>query len=82
MKKYIEFALCRVEGKPSWFFSPYASETNAAMAICRRCPVRLACFAEALASGAEFGVWGGVLLGSPAEETPVAAISRGATGAD
>ncbi|MCW2598615.1 MAG: transcription factor WhiB [Frankiales bacterium] len=33
---------------------------NRAKAVCMGCPVRTECLADALDSGAEFGVWGGM----------------------
>lgn len=36
------------------------AEQNRAKKICRGCPVRNACLAEALDNRVEFGVWGGM----------------------
>ena len=35
-------------------------EQRTAKQVCRGCPVALECLADALQSGAEFGVWGGL----------------------
>jgi WhiB family redox-sensing transcriptional regulator len=53
-----DFAACR--DKDTRLFFPRDEEAAAlARAICRRCPVRQACLAEALAEPALLGVWGG-----------------------
>ena len=44
------------------FFSEDIGDQRAAQSICMGCPVRLACLETALADGAEFGVWGGVIF--------------------
>jgi WhiB family redox-sensing transcriptional regulator len=36
-----------------------AADTQRAKAICASCPVRQRCLAFALATGQEFGIWGG-----------------------
>ena len=36
-----------------------AAEAGQAKAVCARCPVRQACLDFALATGQEFGIWGG-----------------------
>lgn len=54
------------ETDPEVFFAD-ADETGAAKAVCRRCPVRAACLAYALAEDIRWGVWGGL---SPSERLP------------
>jgi WhiB family transcriptional regulator, redox-sensing transcriptional regulator len=51
-----EDALCRHDPE---LFQVDAAQ-NQAKLICRGCPVRTECLAEALDSGNEFGVWGGM----------------------
>ncbi len=51
-------ATCR-SGDPDALFVPGA-EQNAAKRICRGCPVRYECLADALDNRIEFGVWGGM----------------------
>ncbi len=51
-------AACRTEPIEG-FYSNEAAEIRAAIAICRRCPVRMACLEAAVARGEWFGVWGG-----------------------
>jgi WhiB family transcriptional regulator, redox-sensing transcriptional regulator len=47
------------EGDLEIFYSGEADDTRAAIAVCRSCPVRRACFEAAVARGEHFGVWGG-----------------------
>jgi len=56
-------AICRDED-PELFFpigetGAAAAEIQRAKAVCARCPVRRPCLAYALATGQEFGIWGG-----------------------
>ncbi|GAB3234707.1 hypothetical protein GCM10027447_32000 [Glycomyces halotolerans] len=51
-------ALCQ-EGDPDALFVQGAEQNNAKK-ICRGCPVRLECLADALDNRIEFGVWGGM----------------------
>jgi WhiB family redox-sensing transcriptional regulator len=56
-------AACR-DIEPSIFFpvgvtGPAVPQIAEAKAVCRRCPVRMACLQYALVSYQEFGVWGG-----------------------
>jgi WhiB family redox-sensing transcriptional regulator len=51
-------AACR-NGDPDALFVEGA-EQNAAKRICRNCPVRYECLADALDNRIEFGVWGGM----------------------
>jgi len=50
--------LCR-DGDPDRLFVKGAAQ-NAAKIICRSCPVRTECLADALDNRVEFGVWGGM----------------------
>ena len=50
-------AACR-DGDPDALFVQGA-EQNIAKRICRGCPVRYECLADALDNRIEFGVWGG-----------------------
>jgi len=43
----------------AWFPPPWVTPQPQVQRICRRCPVRAACLAHALAEG-EHGIWGGV----------------------
>ena len=45
---------------PEIFFDPGTRSERRAKAVCAKCPVREECLALALASRAEFGVWGGL----------------------
>jgi WhiB family redox-sensing transcriptional regulator len=61
-------AACRDED-PELFF-PVGSAGSAALAqiaeakkICARCPVRRACLVFAMATGQEYGIWGGLTEG-------------------
>jgi WhiB family redox-sensing transcriptional regulator len=55
-------------GRPDLFFAPDDSETRserrrreaAAKSVCSRCPVRIDCLTDALASDERFGIWGGL----------------------
>jgi WhiB family redox-sensing transcriptional regulator len=51
-------AACRA-GDPDALFVQGA-EQNVAKRICRSCPVRYECLADALDNRIEFGVWGGM----------------------
>lgn len=51
-------AACR-NGDPDALFVQGA-EQNVAKRICRSCPVRYECLADALDNRIEFGVWGGM----------------------
>jgi WhiB family redox-sensing transcriptional regulator len=54
--------LCTVEGSHELFFSERPSDLAQAQAICGRCPVKALCLQFALQSGAEWGVWGGMIF--------------------
>lgn len=57
---WVREAACR-EADPDLFF-PSRGETikiSQAKAICRECPVRVACLDYAVEAGERFGVWGG-----------------------
>ncbi|MCD0444434.1 WhiB family transcriptional regulator [Glycomyces sp. A-F 0318] len=51
-------ALCQ-ESDPDALFVQGAEQNNAKK-VCRGCPVRLECLADALDNRIEFGVWGGM----------------------
>ncbi|WP_112134215.1 WhiB family transcriptional regulator [Glycomyces dulcitolivorans] len=51
-------ALCQ-DGDPDALFVQGAEQNNAKK-VCRGCPVRLECLADALDNRIEFGVWGGM----------------------
>jgi WhiB family redox-sensing transcriptional regulator len=48
------------------FFAESPEDVEQAKALCRGCPVRIACLAGALGRGEPWGVWGGELLMSGA----------------
>lgn len=50
--------LCR-DGDPDQLFVQGAAQ-NTAKLVCRGCPVRTECLADALDNRVEFGVWGGM----------------------
>lgn len=51
-------AACRTSDPDALFVQGAAQ--NQAKIICRACPVRIACLADALDNRVEFGVWGGM----------------------
>lgn len=51
-------AACRNEDPDALFVQ--GAEQNRAKVICRGCPVRTECLADALDNRIEFGVWGGM----------------------
>lgn len=58
-----EAAVCR-QADPELFFpigsaGMAAAENQRAKAVCAACPVRRPCLTYALATGQEFGIWGG-----------------------
>jgi WhiB family transcriptional regulator, redox-sensing transcriptional regulator len=54
------FAEAECRGAPQHIFYPHRGEpTEAAKAICARCPVSVECLAYALDHGEQIGVWGG-----------------------
>lgn len=61
---WAEQAACRRPGvDPDWFFPTVEGRNNAvrALAVCRACPVRVACADWVLSAPiAEHGVWGGM----------------------
>jgi WhiB family transcriptional regulator, redox-sensing transcriptional regulator len=70
MFEWMEFALCRGVD-PEIFFPAaepgvplYDAQVARARGICADCPVRSACLDWAIASGQDYGVWGGL---DPAE---------------
>ena len=55
-----ERARCVRYHDPELFFRPRARAERRAKAICAACEVRPECLRFALASKAEFGIWGGL----------------------
>ncbi|WP_046470332.1 WhiB family transcriptional regulator [Allosalinactinospora lopnorensis] len=51
---------CRWE--PDLFFAEAPADVEAAKAVCRQCPVREQCLADALERREPWGVWGGELF--------------------
>jgi len=51
-------ALCN-SGDPDVLFARGAAQ-NVAKVVCRACPVRMECLADALDNRVEYGVWGGM----------------------
>ncbi|WP_261556935.1 WhiB family transcriptional regulator [Frankia tisae] len=47
---------------PEMFFAESPAEVETAKAVCRTCPVRVACLAAALGRAEPWGVWGGELV--------------------
>jgi WhiB family transcriptional regulator, redox-sensing transcriptional regulator len=54
-----EAAACR-DADVDLFFALDEASQQAAVAICDTCPVRVECLEHALATGEQYGVWGGV----------------------
>jgi WhiB family redox-sensing transcriptional regulator len=50
------------DADPDLFFAESPADVETAKAICRDCPVRLACLATALDRNEPWGVWGGELV--------------------
>lgn len=57
-ENWVMQGLCR-DGDPDQLFVQGAAQ-NSAKLICRGCPVRTECLADALDNRVEFGVWGGM----------------------
>ncbi|HET8658697.1 MAG TPA: WhiB family transcriptional regulator [Micromonosporaceae bacterium] len=55
---WLSLAACRDEDPDALFVK--GAEQNVAKRICRGCPVRYECLADALDNRIEFGVWGGM----------------------
>ncbi len=56
--EWITEAKCR-DGDPDALFVRGAQQRSAAF-VCRHCPVKVQCLADALDNNIEFGVWGGL----------------------
>ena len=56
---WIDRASCRGVD-PALFFPARGEPTDAAKAICARCPVRVECGDFAMASNERYGIWGGL----------------------
>jgi WhiB family redox-sensing transcriptional regulator len=50
------------DADPDLFFAESPADVESAKAICRDCPVRLACLSTALDRNEPWGVWGGELV--------------------
>jgi WhiB family redox-sensing transcriptional regulator len=48
--------------EPDLFFAESPADVETAKALCRGCPIRLACLTGALQRGEPWGVWGGELF--------------------
>jgi len=48
--------------EPDLFFAESPADVETAKALCRGCPIRIACLAGALERGEPWGVWGGELF--------------------
>ena len=57
-EEWPQYAAC-AQRDPNEMFVTGAAQ-NVAKKLCAGCPVRLECLAEALDSGEQFGVWGGM----------------------
>ena len=47
---------------PDLFFAEAPDDIRLAKMLCRRCPVQVACLADAVLRGESWGVWGGALF--------------------
>jgi len=47
---------------PDLFFAESPADVEMAKALCRECPIRIACFAGAVERREPWGVWGGELF--------------------
>lgn len=56
---WVRLAACRKLDEPDRLFVQGAAQHDA-KTVCRGCPVRLECLAEALDARIEWGVWGGM----------------------
>jgi WhiB family redox-sensing transcriptional regulator len=56
---WVDEALC-AQTDPEAFYPEKGQPTRQAKVICRRCPVRGECLADALERNDRFGVWGGL----------------------
>jgi WhiB family transcriptional regulator, redox-sensing transcriptional regulator len=52
-------AACRGTS-PALFYDPHPAAVASAKRVCAACPVLLRCAAHAIATGEEYGVWGGL----------------------
>lgn len=57
--EWVRLAACRTIDEPDRLFVQGAAQHEAKV-VCRGCPVRLECLAEALDARIEWGVWGGM----------------------
>lgn len=59
LRAWIDDALC-AQTDPEIFFPAKGMATQAAIRICRACPARPQCLAEALDTATSRGLWGGM----------------------
>lgn len=52
-------ALCATHPEPDLWFSQSVADREVAALLCRRCPVKLECLADAVSRPEVHGVWGG-----------------------
>ena len=75
--RWRERAAC--QGLPTWLFYPVSgAPASAALAVCARCAVRQECAHHALATGEEFGIWGGRTEADRARNRPSRCSEAGA----
>lgn len=60
----------RTASRADWYAERGTEEHDAAMTVCRHCPVRSDCLEYALATGEQYGLWGGA---SPAQRDRIRA---------
>lgn len=73
---WYRFAACR--GLPTaMFYPPPDGSAGRALAVCARCPVRTTCDEHAIATGEEYGIWGGRTESERARAVRCVAPTRG-----
>ncbi len=60
MQDWAARAACRATPHPAAFFSGTPRDTDYAKRICADCPVTAECYRDALNTGANVGIWGGL----------------------
>lgn len=58
-RSWAQHAACR-DMDPNVFFPDWGGNTDEAVAVCRRCPVRASCLHHAMTTPERHGVWGGL----------------------
>lgn len=71
-----EWARCR-GADPARFYDLHPAAIDAAKAVCASCPVRQPCARQAVETGEEWGVWGG--LAADERPTPMTTPTRAST---